>query len=105
MKPSTIITTALILNTSILFGQGFDLIANTLPLWALSALETTLIIAFLLNRILKVFSKAFEIDFGNLNVFTQNPTSTYNQVSHFESKKWEDNKNETAPDEAILVNN
>ena len=88
MKPSILITSALLLNTSILFGQGFEIITPELPLWALSVIETRLIFAFLINRVLKIFSKAFEIDFGQLNVFVQSAPDNHNaQVSLFEVEK------------------
>lgn len=102
MKPSNIITSALILNTTILFGQGFDIISNSFPIWAMSALETTLIIAFIVNRIFRVYSKAFEIDYGNLNVFVQGSSSIKGQASLFEVKKMEQDMNEIIVNESLL---
>ena len=103
MRPSTIITAALILNTSILFAQGLDLMANTLPVWALSSLETFLVFAFLVNRTLGVFAKAFAIDFGNLNVLVQNANSNQGHASLFESNHILESKNDSVTNEIDVV--
>ena len=66
MKPSIVITTALLLNTLLLFGQGFDLIIYVLPIWALSAMQTALIFLFLINRVFIIITKATRINLGNI---------------------------------------
>ena len=68
MKASIIITTALVLNSSLLFGEGLSLVDGQIPLWALGGLESFLILVFVGDRFLKSLSKDLEIDFGHLNL-------------------------------------
>ena len=57
MKASIIITTALVLNSSLLFGEGLSLVDGQIPLWALGGLESFLILVFVGDRFLKSLSK------------------------------------------------
>lgn len=69
MKISLILLSALLLNTTLLFAEPLFALVKGIDLLIFLALEGILIIGYWLNRFLGNFSRAIQVNFGNLEVF------------------------------------
>ena len=69
MKTSIFIIVALLLNTTLLVAEPLATLVRGINLWVLVAIESILVIGFLLNFWLKALNKACTIDLGHLDVF------------------------------------